>query len=161
MSSCPLSVSVLRSGASASSLIAWALQKARGFWTWWWPLYSILSGTTTPLRSLVLVSCYPFEHLTVDFPSHFILSLIDVFQDSASCDKLIFPFAIIRILRYFSVSSPASDPFTFMCAIDATTVKRSEVQFRSRQQDSTRPSRPTPSRFTWPTSALSFSSSDV
>ena len=72
------------------------------------------------------------EHLTIDFPSHFILSLIDVFQDSASRDKLIFPFAITRILGHFSVPSLTSDPFTFMCAIDTATVKCSEAQFRSR-----------------------------
>ena len=30
------------------------------------------------------------EHLTIDFPSHFILSLIDVFQDSASRESLSF-----------------------------------------------------------------------
>ena len=67
------------------------------------------------------------EHLTIDVPSHFILSLIDVFQDSTSHDKLIFPFSITRILRHFSIPSPASDPFTYMCAIDATTVKHSEA----------------------------------
>ena len=86
------------------------------------------------------------EHLTIDFPSFFILSLIDVFQDSASCDKLIFPSAITRILHHFSIPFPMSDLFTFMCAIDATTVKRSEVQFRLRKQNSTPPSLPTPSR---------------
>ena len=26
------------------------------------------------------------EHLTLDFPSHFILSILDVYRDSASCD---------------------------------------------------------------------------
>ena len=31
------------------------------------------------------------KHLTIDFPSHFILSIIDVYMDSVSCDKLIFP----------------------------------------------------------------------
>ena len=31
------------------------------------------------------------EHLTIDFPSHFILSIIDVHLDLASHDKLIFP----------------------------------------------------------------------
>ena len=41
------------------------------------------------------------EHLTIDFPSHFIVSLIDVFQDLASRDKLIFPSAITRILCHF------------------------------------------------------------
>ena len=48
-----------------------------------------------------------------------------------------------------------------MCAIDATTVKHSEAQFRLRQQDSTPPSRPTPSRSARPISVPSSSSSDV
>ena len=30
------------------------------------------------------------EHLTIDFPSHFIMSIIDVHLDSASHDKLFF-----------------------------------------------------------------------
>ena len=101
------------------------------------------------------------EHLTIDFPSHFIVSLIEVFQDLASRDKLIFPFAMMRILRHFFVPSPASNPFTYMCAIDATTVKYSEAQFRSRQQDSTPPSHLAPSRSARLTSAPSSSSSDV
>ena len=67
------------------------------------------------------------EHLTIDFPSHFILSIIDVHLYSASRDKLIFPFAITRILRHFSVPFPLSDHFTFMCVIDTATVKRSEA----------------------------------
>ena len=70
------------------------------------------------------------EHLTIDFPSHFILSIIDVHQDSMSCDKLIFSFAITRILRHFSVPFSMFDPFHVMCAIDATTVKHNEAQFR-------------------------------
>ena len=41
------------------------------------------------------------EHLTIDFPSHFILSIIDVFRDTATCDKLIFPSAITWILCHF------------------------------------------------------------
>ena len=69
------------------------------------------------------------EHLTIDFPSHFILSIIDVHLDSASRDKLIFPSAITRILRHFSVPFPSSDHFTVMCAIDYATVKRSDAQF--------------------------------
>ena len=72
------------------------------------------------------------EHLTIDFPSHFILSIIDVHLDSVSHDKLIFPSAITRILCHFSVPFPSPDHFTFMCAIDYATVKRSEAQFRSR-----------------------------
>ena len=67
------------------------------------------------------------EHLTIDFPSHFILSIIDVHLDSTSCDKLIFPSVITRILRHFSVPFPSSDHFTIMCAIDYATVKCSEA----------------------------------
>ena len=88
-------------------------------------------NSITKSRARFLLSL--LEHLTIDFPSHFIMSLIDVFQDSASCDKLIFPSAITRILHHFSIPFPASDPFTFMCAIEAATVKRSKAQFRSRQ----------------------------
>ena len=67
------------------------------------------------------------EHLTIDFPSHFILFIIDVRLDSASRDKLIFPSAITRILRHFSVPFPSSDHFSIMCAIDYATIKRSEA----------------------------------
>ena len=76
------------------------------------------------------------EHLTIDFPSHFILSIIDVHLDLTSHDKLIFPSTIMRILRHFSVPLPTSDPFSFMCAINYATVKCREAQFRSRQTDS-------------------------
>ena len=101
------------------------------------------------------------EHLTIDFPSHFILSIIDVHLDSASRDKLIFPFAITRILRHFSVPFPSSDHFTVMCAINYATVKRSEAQFRLWKLDLVAPSsHSAPSRFAPSTSAPS-SSSDV
>ena len=72
------------------------------------------------------------EHLTIDFASHFILSIIDVHLDSATRDKLIFPSTITRILHHFSVPFPSSDHFTVMCAIDYAIVKRSEAQLRSR-----------------------------
>ena len=99
------------------------------------------------------------EHLTMDFPSHFILSIIDVHLDVKSRDKLIFPSAITRILRHFSVPFPSSDHFSVMCAIDYATIKCSEAQFRSRQSDSVAPpsssalSRSAPSTFT-PSSSL-------
>ena len=87
-------------------------------------------NSITELHARFLLSF--LEHLTIDFPSHFILSIIDVHLDSASCDKLIFPSAIMRILRHFSVPFPSSDHFTVMCAIDYAIVKRSEAQFWSR-----------------------------
>ena len=67
------------------------------------------------------------EHLTIDFSSLFILSIIDIHLDSASRDKFIFPFAITRILRHFFVPFPSSDHFTVMCAIVIATVKHSEA----------------------------------
>ena len=44
------------------------------------------------------------KHLTIDFPSHFILSIIDVHLDSASRDKLIFPSAITRMQQMDSAA---------------------------------------------------------
>ena len=79
------------------------------------------------------------ENLIIGFPSHFILSILDVYRDSASRDKLIFPLAITRIICHFSVPFPVSNHFNFMCVIDAAIVKRSEVQFRSRQSGPTAP----------------------
>ena len=74
-----------------------------------------------------------FKDLSIDFPFHFILSLIDVYKDMVTCDKLIFPLAITWLLRHFSVSYPESPHFTLMCAIYAATVKRSIAQLHSRQ----------------------------
>ena len=85
---------------------------------------SYYNSITEP-RARFLLSL--LEHLTIDFPSHFILSIIDVHLDSVSRDKLIFPSAITRILCHFSVPFPSSDHFTIMCAIDYATVKRSEA----------------------------------
>ena len=67
------------------------------------------------------------EHPTIDFPSHFILSIIDVYRDTVTRDKLIFPSVITRILCHFSIPFPSSDHFSVMCAINAATVKRSEA----------------------------------
>ena len=86
--------------------------------------FSHYNSITEP-RARFLLSL--LEHLTIDFPSHFILSIIDVHLDSASCDKLIFPSPITRIIRHFFVPFPSFDHFTIMCAIDYATVKRSEA----------------------------------
>ena len=62
------------------------------------------------------------EEISFDFLSHFILSLINVYRDTTTHDKLIFPLAITRILCHFSISFLESSHFTVMCAIDTTTV---------------------------------------
>ena len=46
------------------------------------------------------------EDLTINFPFHFILSLIDVYKDIVTRDKLIFPLAIMRIICHSFVSYP-------------------------------------------------------
>ena len=117
-------------------------------------------NSITEPRARFLLSL--LEHFTIDFPSHFILSFINVHLDSASRDKLIFPSAITRILRHFSIPFLSSDHFSVMCAIDYTTAKRSEAQFQSRQLDSIAPStRSAPSRLAPSTSAPSSSSGNV
>ena len=85
------------------------------------------------------------EGLPIDFPSHFILSLIDIYKDTATCDKLIFPSAITRILRHASVSYPESSHFSVMCAIDTTTVRRSEAQLRLKRPQTETATPPTSS----------------
>ena len=43
------------------------------------------------------------KDLTIDFPSHLILSFIDVYNEIATHDKFIFPSVITRIIRHSSV----------------------------------------------------------
>ena len=68
------------------------------------------------------------KDLSIDLFSHFILSFIDVYKDTATRDKLIFPFAITRILRHASISYLESTHFSVMCAIDIATVQQSKAQ---------------------------------
>ena len=67
-------------------------------------------NSITKPRARFLLSL--LEQLTIDFPSHFILSIIDVHLDSASRDKLIFRSAITRILHRFSIPFPSSNHFS-------------------------------------------------
>ena len=82
---------------------------------------------------------------TIDFPSHFILFIIDVYRDTATCDKLIFP----------SVPFPSSDHFLVMCAIDYAIIKRSEAQFQSRQFGIAAPPIPSAPSTSAPSSSMS------
>ena len=85
------------------------------------------------------------EDLTIEFPFHFILSLIDVYKDMVTHDKLIFPSTIMRIIHHYSVSYLESPHFTIMCAISAVI-----VQLRLKQpriETATPPAHSTPSTF--------------
>ena len=66
------------------------------------------------------------EDISIDFPSYFILSLIDVYRDTTTRDKLIFPSTITR-LHHFFVSFPV------ISAINVVIVQQSEAQLRSRR----------------------------
>ena len=66
-------------------------------------------NSITELHARFLLSL--LEHLIIDFPSHFILSIIDVFRDTATRDKLIFPSVIMWILCHFSIHFPFSTTF--------------------------------------------------
>ena len=98
-----------------------------------------------------------FEHLTIDFPSHFILSIIDVYRDMATCVKLIFSSAIMRLLRHFDVPFPSSEPFHVIGAINAGIVKHSKAQFRLRHSSTAAP----PASLAPSTSASSTSAGGV
>ena len=102
--------------------------------------FSLYNSITEPYARFLLSF---IEGLTIDFPTHFILSIIDVYRDTATHDKLIFPSAIMRLLRHFVVHFPSSDPFPVMGAIDAGTVKCSKAQFRLRRSGSTTTLTPT------------------
>ena len=117
-------------------------------------------NSITEPRARFLLSL--LEHLTIDFPSQFILSILDVYRDTTTCDKLIFPQVITWILCHFSVPFPSSDHFSVMCAIDYIIVKRSKALFWSRQSDSVAPPfRSAPSHSAPSISAPSSFSNDV
>ena len=88
-------------------------------------------NTITEPRAQFLLSL--LEDISIDFPSHFILSLIDVYRDMATHDMLIFPSIITWILCHFSVSFPESPHFSVMGVIDRATVRRNEAQLWPRR----------------------------
>ena len=82
-------------------------------------------NSITKPRARFLLSL--LEDLFIDFLSHFILSLIDVYSDTATCDKHIFPSAITQIIRHFSTFIPDSHLFTVMGAISMASIWRSKA----------------------------------
>ena len=59
-------------------------------------------NSITEPRACLLLSLT--KDLTIDFPSRFILSVIDAYKDTTTRDKLIFPSAITRIISHASIS---------------------------------------------------------
>ena len=87
------------------------------------PLFYYNSITDSRARFLLAL----LEHLIIDFPLHFILSILNVYRDMATHDKLIFPSAITRIPCHFSIPFPSSHHIFVMSAIDYATVKCSKA----------------------------------
>ena len=82
-------------------------------------------NSITELCACLLLSL--MEDLSIDFPFHFITSILDAYQDTATCDKPIFPSTIMQIFRHFSIPIPLSPLFTTMGAINAGFVWWSEA----------------------------------
>ena len=111
-------------------------------------------NSITEPRARFLLSL--IKDLLIEFPSHFILSLIDVYKDTATHDKFIFPSAIMRIIRHSSVSYLESPHYSIVGAINTMSVRRSEAQLRLKwpQTETTTP----PTHSAPSTSAFSSSS---
>ena len=68
------------------------------------------------------------EDLSIDFPSHMIVYMIDCYRDTAIHDKLIFPSVITHILSLVHITIPLSSPFYVMGAISKEYIMRSDAQ---------------------------------
>ena len=89
-------------------------------------LYSLSHyNSITEPRAHLLLSL--IEDFTIDFPSHLILSLVDVYKDTVNRDKLMFPSAIMRIIHHSSIPYLESFHFTIMGTISTTFVRWSEA----------------------------------
>ena len=62
----------------------------------------------------------------------FFLSHDSIHQDTATCDKLIFPLAITRILTHMHVPIPFAPLFFIMGAISQESMQRSAAQLASK-----------------------------
>ena len=77
-------------------------------------------NSITEPRARFLLSL--LKDFTIDFPSHSITFIIDVYRDTAAHDKLIFPSAITRILCHFAILILESPLYIVMDAISAASV---------------------------------------
>ena len=68
------------------------------------------------------------DGLSIDFHSHMIVSVIDIYQDIATRDKLIFPLAITCILTHMHIHFPSSPLFSIIGAISKESMRRSAAQ---------------------------------
>ena len=82
-------------------------------------------NTITEPRAHFLFSL--LECLSIDFLSHMIMSMIDIYQDTAPRDKLIFPSTITYILTHMHIAIPSTPLFFIMGAINKESIQRSDT----------------------------------
>ena len=73
------------------------------------------------------------EGIFIEFPSHMIVFILDFYQDTATCDKLIFPLAITHILTHVHITIPPSSLFHFTGAISKESIWKSATQLSTKQ----------------------------
>ena len=64
------------------------------------------------------------KDLSINFPSHMIISILDCYQDTATRDKFIFPSAITCILTHIHVTIPPSPLFHVMGTMSKESIRR-------------------------------------
>ena len=83
------------------------------------------------------------EGFFIDFPSHMIISMIDIYRDTTTCDKLIFLLAITHILTHMHVPIPYSPFFSIMGAISQESMRMSATQLVAKTKQPHEESTPT------------------
>ena len=73
------------------------------------------------------------EGLSIDFPSHMIVYILDCCQDTATYDKFIFPSAIMCILTHMHVTIPHSPLFYVIGAISKESIRKSAAQLATKR----------------------------
>ena len=68
------------------------------------------------------------EGLSIDFSSRMIVSMIYIYLDTTTRDKLIFPSAITCILTHMHITIPFAPLFSIMGAISQKYMQRSATQ---------------------------------
>ena len=84
-------------------------------------------NSITEPRARFLLSL--LEHLTIDFPSHFIFSIIDVYKDTVTYDKLIFPSASRRFYAIFLFPFPFPSTSSLCVPLTLLLLNRARLNF--------------------------------
>ena len=88
-------------------------------------------NTITKPRACFLLTL--MEDLFIDFPSHMIESMIDIYRDTATCDKLIFPSTITHILSHVHATIALYTPSYAMGSINMEFIRRSDAQLAAKR----------------------------